>query len=259
MKLKRGSMQKAMGIVGISLLSLLMIAAGPLACKKKAAETAAGEKAGGKVTSVKEGLNEFEGTVKVAYGPYLYMPEVMGFDFILPVGQSAAELEGSTVRIKGEFNREKPSILLVTGLEAKETGGGFKNVFSPSGEEQWPDFLNQRERNTFAVLKIAAAGKPEGWEGKAQGKVLGKMEKQTVTEAGVQKEVVRLVLTDDKGALIGKVIVDNVSDYAAYYIKKLRLFDSFWFYLKVKASVEPKVRTATKDLFHADVVFAGLY
>jgi hypothetical protein len=85
------------------------------------------------------------------------------------------------------------------------------------------------------------------------------MEKQAVAEGGVQKEVVRIALADDKGVLIGKVIVDSLNDYAAYYIKKLRLFDSFWFYLKVKDSIDPKTRTATKDLFHADVVFAGLY
>ncbi len=259
MKLMRGSIEKTIGIAGISLLSLLIIAAGPLACKKKAAETAAGEAAGGKVTSVKEGLNEFEGTVKVGLGPYLYMPEVMGFDIVLPAGQSAAELEGQAVRLKGEFNREKPSILVATSLDAKQAGGAFKNVFTRTGQEQWPDFLNQRDRAAYPILKIVAANKPDGWEGKGLGKVFGKMEKQTVTEAGAQKEVIRLALTDDKGALMGKVIVDSIADYAAYYIKKLRLFDSFWFYLKVKGSVEPKVRNTTKDLFHADVVFAGLY
>jgi hypothetical protein len=259
MKLKPGGLEKTFGMAGIFVLSLLIIASGPLACKKKAAEPAAGELTGGKVTNVQEGLNEFEGTVKVAYGPYLYVPEFLGFDIVLPLGQSADELEGKAVRIKGEFNREKPSILLATSLDFKEPGRGYQNFFSQSGEEQWPDFLNQRDRNNFPILKIAALNKADAWEGKDQGKVFGKMEKQAVAEGGVQKEVVRIALADDKGVLIGKVIVDSLNDYAAYYIKKLRLFDSFWFYLKVKDSIDPKTRTATKDLFHADVVFAGLY
>ncbi|MEW5902504.1 MAG: hypothetical protein AB1715_13645, partial [Acidobacteriota bacterium] len=58
---------------------------------------------------------------------------------------------------------------------------------------------------------------------------------------------------------IGKVLVDGVSDFANYYIKKLRLFDRFWFYLNIKESVDVKVRRRTRELFHADVVFAGLY
>ncbi|HEX9902806.1 MAG TPA: hypothetical protein VGB72_08085 [Acidobacteriota bacterium] len=259
MKLNPGGLEKTFGIAGIFLLSLLIIASGPLACKKKAAEPAAGEATDGKVTKVQEGLNEFEGTVKVAYGPYLYVPEVLGFDIVLPLGQSGSELEGKAVRIKGDFDREKPSILLVTSLDVKEPGENYKNFFGQSGQEQWPDFLNQRDRNNFPILKIAALNKAEAWEGKGQGKVFGKMEKMTVTEGGAQKEVVRLALADDKGVLIGKVILDSLDDYAAYYIKKLRLFDSFWFYLKVKDSVDLKTRTATKDLFHADVVFAGLY
>jgi len=259
MKLMRGSMEKAIGIAGISLLSLLIIAVGPLACKKKAAETAAGEATGGKVTTVKEGLNEFEGTVKVAYGPYFYMPEVMGFDIVLTAGKSVADLEGQAVRIKGEFMRDNPSILFTTSIDVKEAGGASRNVYTQSDEDPWPTFLNQRDRAAYPILKITAANKADGWEGKGRGKVFGKMEKQTVTQAGAQKEIVRLALTDDKGALIGRVLVDSMDDYAAYYIKKLRLFDSFWFYLKVKGSVEAKVRNATKDLFHADVVFAGLY
>jgi hypothetical protein len=259
MKLKPGGLEKTFGIAGIFLLSFLIIASGPVACQKKAAEPAAGEVTGGKVTNVQEGLNEFEGTVKVAYGPYLYVPEFLGFDIVLPQGQSAGELEGKAVRIKGEFKRETSSILLATNLDVKEPGENYKNFYAQSGQEQWPDFLNQRDRNNFPILKIAALNKADAWEGKGQGKVFGKMEKRTVTEGGAQKEVVRIALADDKGALIGKVVVDSLNDYAAYYIKKLRLFDSFWFYLKIKGSVDLKTRTATKDLFHADVVFAGLY
>jgi len=259
MKLKLHGLEKAVESAGLFFLSLFIIASGPVACKKKAAEPGAGEMAGGKVTKVQEGLNEFEGTAKVTYGPYLYVPEFMGFDIVLPAGQSAADLEGKTVRIKGEFKRDIPSILLAAVVDVKEPGGGLTNFYTQSGQEQWPDFLNQRDRNKYAALKIMALNKPEAWEGKGQGKVFGKLEKQTVTEAGAKKEAARISLADDKGNFIGKVVVDSLTDYAAYYIKKLRLFDSFWFYLKIKNSVDPKTRSLTKDLFHADIIFAGLY
>jgi hypothetical protein len=259
MKVKLHGLEKTFEIAGLFLLSLFIIASGPVACKKQAGAPSAGESAGGKVTKVQEGANEFEGTARVAYGPYLYVPEFMGFDIILPAGQSAEDLEGKVVRIKGEFNRNTPSILLADSIDFKEPGGSFKNFYTQSGQEQWPDFLNQRERNKYVALKITAPNKPEAWEGKGQGKVFGKLETQTVTEGGAKKEVTRISMTDDKGNLIGKVLVDSLNEYAAYYIKKLRLFDSFWFYLKIKNSIDPKARNLTKDLFHADVVFAGLY
>jgi hypothetical protein len=66
-------------------------------------------------------------------------------------------------------------------------------------------------------------------------------------------------IADDKGKEIGKVIVDGFTAYANYYVKKLRLFDTFWFYINIKDSVDKKVRPKTKELFHADVVFTGLY
>ncbi|MGB9004219.1 MAG: hypothetical protein WCB96_00695, partial [Candidatus Aminicenantales bacterium] len=60
MKLKLHGLEKAVEITGLFFLSLFIIASGPVACKKKAAEPGAGEMAGGKVTKVQEGLNEFE-------------------------------------------------------------------------------------------------------------------------------------------------------------------------------------------------------
>ena len=50
-----------------------------------------------------------------------------------------------------------------------------------------------------------------------------------------------------------------MTDFANYYIHKLRLFDRFWVYLNVKDTVDAKVRRKTRELFHADVLFAGLY
>jgi len=42
-------------------------------------------------------------------------------------------------------------------------------------------------------------------------------------------------------------------------MRKLRLFDSFWLYLDIKDTVDAKVRTRSKELFRADVIYAGLY
>ncbi len=54
-------------------------------------------------------------------------------------------------------------------------------------------------------------------------------------------------------------MVDTMSEYAGYYLKKLRLFDKFYFYLTVKESVPANQRAKAKEIFHADVSFAGLY
>jgi hypothetical protein len=78
-------------------------------------------------------------------------------------------------------------------------------------------------------------------------------------EGGLDKAITYIVLADDKGKEIGRIIVDKVSEFSQYYLKKLRLFDKFWFYLNVKDSVDKKVRAKTKELFHADVLFAGLF
>jgi hypothetical protein len=50
-----------------------------------------------------------------------------------------------------------------------------------------------------------------------------------------------------------------MTDYASYCVKKLRLFDTEWYYFNIKDSVDPKLRAKAKEVFHADVLFAGLY
>jgi hypothetical protein len=85
------------------------------------------------------------------------------------------------------------------------------------------------------------------------------MQRSTVKEGGADKEVTHIVLADDKGKEMAKIVVDSLSSYANYYLLKLRLFDKFWFYLNVKDSVDRPVRTKTKEIFHADVVGVGLF
>jgi hypothetical protein len=54
-------------------------------------------------------------------------------------------------------------------------------------------------------------------------------------------------------------LVDNFTDFGNYYLKKLRLFDKFWFYMNVKETIDWSERRRTREMFHADVVFAGLF
>lgn len=233
-----------------------------IACKKpeeKAEEAAASQPQG---PVIKVGVNEFEGTVKVIQGKYLYMPSAQGFDVLIPgklEGLDPNSLEGKEVKIKGEFSLAKPSILVAASIELKEREGLYKNIFTKTEEAVFDDYFDPKERETVASLKITSLAKSEEWEGKGKVKVFGKLEKTTSTEGGVTKDTYRIVVSDDKGKEIGKIIVDNFSDYALYYMKKLRLFDKFWFYINVKESVDRRVRPKTKELFHADVIFAGLY
>jgi hypothetical protein len=71
--------------------------------------------------------------------------------------------------------------------------------------------------------------------------------------------VTYIVLSDDKGKETAKIIVDSVTTYSNYYLNKLKLFDKFWFYVNVKDSVDKKIRPKTKEIFHADVIGAGLF
>jgi len=67
-------------------------------------------------------------------------------------------------------------------------------------------------------------------------------------------------VSDDKGKEIGKILVDSTTDFAKYYIQKLKLFNNrLYFYLNIKDTVDVKVRRRTRELFHADIIFAGLY
>jgi len=73
------------------------------------------------------------------------------------------------------------------------------------------------------------------------------------------EDAVSIVVLNDKDREVGRIIVDNIDDVADFYIKKLNLFDKFWFYIDVKETVEWNTRRRSRELFHADVLFAGLY
>lgn len=225
--------------IGILILSLAILAglAGTIACQKKAAESPAG-KAPAAVT-------EFDGTVRAALGRYMYLSTAQGFDIVLP-GLDAATLVGKTIKVKGNLLADHPPIFLADSVE---TGPG-SSVYTRSKEFQAEDFIEMKAREAIRALTITGIAKAEEWEGKGQIKIYGTLQKGDVTT---------IVLTDDKGKEMAKIIVDSISIYANYYLKKLRLFDKFWFYLNIKDSVDRKIRTRTKEIFHADVVGVGLY
>jgi hypothetical protein len=228
---------------GIFLLSLtvLVVLAGGVACQKKAAE--------GQAAEVQKAVNEFDGTVRAALGRYMYLSTAQGFDIVLP-GFDAAALVGKNVKIKGNLLVEHPPVFLADSVELKDASGAGSNVYTRSQEFQAEDFVEFKSREAIPALAITGVTKPEEWENKGQVKIYGMLQKGDVTY---------IVLSDDKGKETAKIIVDSVTTYANYYLDKLKLFDKFWFYLNVKDSVDKKIRPRTKEIFHADVIGAGLF
>jgi hypothetical protein len=119
--------------------------------------------------------------------------------------------------------------------------------------------VDTKVREEYDVLKDLDYSKKEGWEGKEKVKIYGKLEKTTVTEGEEEEDVYKIIILDGEERQPKRIIVDNLSEFTQYYLKKLRLFDQFWFYLKVKETVDWSARRRSRELFHADVVFAGLY
>jgi len=222
---------------GIILLGLAVLAglAGSMACQKKA-ETPAAE--------VKKAVTEFEGVVRTGLGRYMYLSTAQGFDIVLP-GFNAASVVGKTIKVKGNLLLDHPPIFLADSVES-----GGQTTYTRSGEFQAEDFIEMKVREAVPALAITGLNKPEEWEGKGQGKVYGQLQKGDVNY---------IVLSDDKGKELAKIIVDSVSTYSNYYVQKLRLFDKFWFCLTIKDSVDKKDRTKSKAIFHADVIGAGLF
>jgi len=231
-------------LVGLAALALLLVVTG--ACSKKSEQVAAEADQG---PAIKEGLNAFEGTVKTAQGKYIYVPAAQGFDIIVGGQVNTAALVGKDVKGQGLFDPKHPTLLIAETVEVKE-GGSFKPFYTQKGAPDLKDYLDAQARDSFEALKGLAPNKSEGWEGKAKVKIYGKL---------VQGETAFISLADDTGKETAKILVDNVSEFAQYQIKKLRLFDKFWFYLNAKESVEAKTRVRTKELFHADIVYVGLF
>lgn len=252
------NMEKIIRILALGSLAVVLVVGGHLACKKAAEEAVEEED----LSATKEGIVEFDGKIKVAVGKYIFIPKVRGFDIVvqgaLDVGDSQ-ELVGQQVRGDGEFSPENPSILAAKTLEIKEAEGVWRNVFTRTEDVVLDDYLGLRARDELGVLKDITYDKKQGWEGKEKVKIYGRLEKETVTAGEEEKIIYKIIVLDDKEKEIGRILVDRFTDFALYYVKKLRLFDKFWFYITVKETVDWSVRRRTRELFHADVLYAGLF
>lgn len=255
----KGMPEKITRILALGLLGFLLVIAGNVACKKATEEEVVSEE---ESSIIKEGINTFEGVVKAGVGKYFYIPEVKGLDIIVQ-GQmesgDASTLVGKEVRGEGEFSVQRPSILIANGLEVKESEGEWRNVFTRAEEFTIDDFLSLRTRDKFKALKSLSYDKKEGWEGKERAKVYGMLIKETITEGEQQKDKYKLYVYDEEGKEVGTVLVDSITDYALYYIEKLKLFEKFWCYITIKETVPWNLRWKSGEMFHADVLCTGLF
>ncbi len=241
---------KRIGIL-VLILGVLAATAGTTACQKKVEKAAA-------PAQVQAPTTQFEGPVKTALGKYLYMPAARGFD-IVAQGFDASTLIGKNVRVKGEMLTDKPSIFRADSIEVKDSSGAYATAYTRTQNLAMEDFVDVKARESYPPLAITGPNKPEEWEGKGNVRVYGKLLDTKVKTGATEAPITYIVISDDAGKEVGKIIVDKTSEFAKYYLEKLRLFDQFWFYINVKDSVDKKIRPRTKELFHADVVFAGLF
>lgn len=248
----KGIPVKIIWLLWLSLLVFFLAVPGSTGCKKQGEETTAEEAE----------IVQFEGEAKAGFGKYLYVAETSGFDIVvqgqIDSGDTSA-LVGKEVKGEGGFSPDRPSILVANRIDVRENGRDWRTVFTRSEEPVLDIFFNFQEREEFETLKDLAYDKSEGWEGKERAKVYGRLEKETVTESGEDKDVYRIVVLNEENQSMGRILVDNLSDFARYYIQKLRLFDNFWFYINVKDTVDWSIRRRTSELFHADILFVGLF
>lgn len=246
------NLEKFIRVLSLGVLAFLLVMAGSVACKKEAAEQ----------TDTQKDIIEFEGIAKVGIGKYLFVPEVQGFDIVVQ-GQidssDTSMLVDKEIRGVGEFSPERPSILIADRIDVKESGRNWRNVFTRTEDVVLDDYFDIHTRDEFATLEGISFDKKESWEGKGKGKVYGRLVKETVTEGEEQVDKYMIVVLNEEDAEVGQVLVDSISDSALYYVRKLRYFEKFWFYLDIKDTVEWKTRVSTSDLFHADVLFSGLF
>ena len=202
----------------------------------------------------------FEGTVKTAVGKYIYLPEAKGLDIIIAgnVEGGVENLIGKQVRVSVSLLPDKANLAVANSIELKD-GNNYRNIYTRSGEPDYSDYFPPSARDQYVALNITDINKPVEWQGKTNVKVYGLLQTSEAKQGTATVPVTHIVIQDKKGKEIARIIVNNITDYARFYISKLRLFDRFWFYLNVKDQVDRKVTARTKEIFSADVVFCGLY
>ena len=244
---------KGLKLFFLMILSFLFVLGTLTSCGQKAEEEAPAEETG---IVAKEGVITFEGVVKTAVGNYMYVPQVSGFDLYLSGDFDSSTLIGKEVKGEGEYTPERPSLLIVNTLEVKDESGTWQPLYTRSGEPTLEDYIDLKARESYLPLEELAYNKAELWEGKEKVKVYGQLEE--ITKEG-QEPTYRIIVFNDKGKEVGRILIDNLTSFAQYYLKKLHLYDTFWFYLQVKETVPWKVRRRTRELFHAELEFEGLF
>ena len=233
---------------GWMLIAFLLVAFGSVACQKGEQEEE-GEEAG-----IQEGIMPFEGTVKAVVGKYVFLPEASGFDIVIQGNLDSGDigdLVNKEIRGEGDISSDVPSILIVNTLEVKGDAGDWTNIYTRTEDLVLEDFLDLSDREEFVVLADLSYDKKDIWEQNVKAKVYGKLEKNDSGD--------NIVVFDDEGKEVGKVLVDSYTDFCQFYLGKLGHFDNFWFYLNVKETVDWSQRRRTREMFHADLVFAGLF
>ena len=241
--------EKVSRFIWVMLLAFLLVSLGSVACQKAEVGEAGEEAAEGE-----EGLMSFEGTVDTVVGKYVFLPEASGFDVVIQGNLNEGTLEdlvGKEVRGEGKISPDIPSILITETLEVKEDNGVWTNIFTRTEEPVLEDYMDLSARGEYSALPDLSYDKKDIWEQQEKVKVYGRLEKSDSGD--------KIVVLDDDGDEIGKVLVDSYTDFCKFYLKKLGNFDRFWFYLKVKETVDWSVRRRTREMFHADAVFAGLF
>ncbi len=249
MSIQTNTAENVSRLIGMIILGFLLITFGSISCKK----SDQGE-AGEEGTGYQEGITSFEGTVKAAVGKYMFLPEASGFDIVIQGNLESGiveDLVDKEVRGEGEISADTPSILIAKTLEVKGDTGEWTNIFTGTEELVLEDFLDLNARDEFVALVDLAYDKKDVWEQSEKVKVFGKLENSNDGD--------KIVVFDDEGKEIGRILVDSYTDFCRYYLKKLGNFDKYWFYLKVKDTIDWSQRRRTREMFHADVVFAGLF
>jgi hypothetical protein len=201
-----------------------------------------------------EGRLVFEGTPKIVVGKYMFMPEAQGFDIVVlgsVQGGDPDSLLDQEIRIEGELMPEMPSVLIADTIDVKEATGEYRNVFTRTEEPVLTEYMDLQLRDSVEALQDISYNQNTGWEGKDIVKVYGSLQEQ--------EDSTRIQVLDEEGGRIGYVLVDGMTDYAKFYMEKLHLFDNLWFYLEMGETVPWSTRRNTRELFHAEVLFAGLF
>ncbi len=233
-------------ILGLALAFALIITLSA-ACQQ--AEESSSEEPG-----QQEGKLVFEGTVKLVVGKFLHLPEAQGFDIVVQgsvEGGDASGLVDKEVKIEGELNPERPSVLVADAIAVKEATGEYRNVFTRTEDVVLDEYLDLQARDGFEGLLKLAYNENDGWEDKGKVKIYGVLQQE--------EDSTRIQVLDDADKQVGFVLVDSISDYANFYLQKLSLFEKFWFYVDVKETIPWNTRRRSRELFHADVLFAGLF